>query len=333
MSASEPLDLRPVSRSRPKRADRNEYAESRLSRSCVNCKIVPAVQPRLFPDPQPLVERLGRDFFRQLPDSPGVYLMRDTADVILYVGKAKNLRKRLNSYRVANPDRMPRRHLRLLRAVARIELQECADELCALAKESELLLSLRPKFNRAGTWHASPRYFAWRCFTQELHLTILDAPKTDWQPHPPLGRNAVILRAAVARLFWVAVHPRLGFAGLPNGWFHGVFGPDIVIPCGPLIEQAARRLEALLSGQTSEFCSWIRAQMPDSLHRFDQAAIDAELENLTELIGPKTHQQTENPPSQDALQKVAVRTCSKSDVVRSAACRSAKAAAVRTSIR
>ena len=49
--------------------------------------------------------------------------MHDAADVVLYVGKAKNLRKRLNNYRVANSDRMARRHLRLLRAVVRIEMQ------------------------------------------------------------------------------------------------------------------------------------------------------------------------------------------------------------------
>ena len=91
-------------------------------------------------------------FFRQLTDRPGVYLMHDAAGLVLYVGKAKNLRKRLGSYRVANPDRLGRRHLRLLSQVARIELQECLDESAALAKEAELLLALKPKFNRAGVW-------------------------------------------------------------------------------------------------------------------------------------------------------------------------------------
>src|SRR5512142_2472774 len=101
-------------------------------------------QMLLFPDPRPLVERLGVDFFRQAPECPGVYLMRDSSEVVLYVGKARNLRQRLGAYRVANPDRLRRRHLRLLHAVKRIELQECPDEQSALTREAELLLALRP---------------------------------------------------------------------------------------------------------------------------------------------------------------------------------------------
>src|SRR5438046_1372219 len=119
-------------------------------------------QMLLFPDPRPLVEILGPAFFRDAPQNPGVYLMRDSFDQILYVGKARNLKKRLGSYRVANPDRLRRRHLKLLRAVARIELRECVTEAAALATESELLRSLRPRFNRAGTWPAPPRCLSWR---------------------------------------------------------------------------------------------------------------------------------------------------------------------------
>src|SRR5688572_32829653 len=107
------------------------------------------MQSRLFPDPQPLVERLGREFFRQLPETPGVYLMRDSAAEVLYVGKAKNLRKRVCSYRVANPERMPRRTLRLLRLVENIHWEECTDERSALRRETELLLALKPRFNRS----------------------------------------------------------------------------------------------------------------------------------------------------------------------------------------
>src|SRR5580765_6174307 len=129
-------------------------------------------QTLLFPDPRPLVERLGVEFFRQAPQSPGVYLMRDATDTVLYVGKAKNLRKRLASYRVANPERMPRRHLRLLRAVERIELRECEDESAAIATESGLLRVLRPRFNRAGTWPGTRRLLAWRATEDGLDLAV-----------------------------------------------------------------------------------------------------------------------------------------------------------------
>ena len=109
----------------------------------------------LFPPPRPLVERLGEDFFRRLPSRPGVYLMCGPYEGVLYVGKAKNLRRRLASYRVANPERMPRRLIRLLHQVARIEFDVCADEQTATWREEMLICLLAPKFNRAGkSWIA-----------------------------------------------------------------------------------------------------------------------------------------------------------------------------------
>jgi excinuclease UvrABC nuclease subunit len=170
-----------------------------------------------------LVERLGQDFFRQLTERPGVYLMRDAQENVLYVGKAKNLKKRLNSYRVANPDRLARRHLRLLRAVARIELQECADEAAALAKEAELLLALKPKFNRAGTWPATPRFLVWQ-WDETLALAISETPAAGWQAFGPFGSGIVHLRAALLRLLWFALNPASGSTAMPAGWAHGASG-------------------------------------------------------------------------------------------------------------
>jgi len=110
----------------------------------------------LFPPPAPLIERLGEEFFRALPSTPGVYLMCGAGEGVLYVGKARNLRKRLSSYRVANPERFPRRMIRLLHRVTRIEWDECSTEAAARHREEELICVLMPRFNAAGkAWPVS----------------------------------------------------------------------------------------------------------------------------------------------------------------------------------
>src|SRR5580700_6823054 len=191
---------------------------------------MPLSQSLLFPDPRPLVERLGRDFFRQLPDRPGVYLMRDARDTVLYVGKAKNLRKRLGSYRVANPDRMPRRHLRLLRAVEQIKIQECPDERAAFQREAHLLRTLNPRFNRAGTWPGAPKFLAWKSTGAGLHITIPETPEPGWRSHGPIGAGARRLRgAAVGRLRWFAFCPARGISLMPAGWVRGHYGETFIL--------------------------------------------------------------------------------------------------------
>ena len=126
----------------------------------------------LIPDARPLERRLGRKFFRQAPRRPGVYLMRDAEGKVVYVGKAKDLRQRLNNYRIANPDRMPRRHLRMVQEVKRIDFEFCPSESSALKHEAKLLRSLKPKFNRAGVWPGKPRFIVWR---SEEHTSELQS--------------------------------------------------------------------------------------------------------------------------------------------------------------
>jgi excinuclease UvrABC nuclease subunit len=104
----------------------------------------------LFEPPKPLVERFGNEFFRALPERPGVYLMCGASEGVLYVGKARNLRKRLAAYRVANPERMSRRIIRLLHQTLRIEWDECSTEEAARYREELLICVLAPKFNSVG---------------------------------------------------------------------------------------------------------------------------------------------------------------------------------------
>ena len=244
-----------------------------------------ASQTLLFPDPRPLVERLGQDFFRKMTDRPGVYLMQDAAGLVLYVGKAKNLRHRLGSYRVANPDRMGRRHLRLLRQVVRIELQECADELAALAKEAELLRALKPKFNRAGVWPATPRLLVWRWAGRTLELAISERPSIDWQVFGPFGSGAVFLRAALVRLLWYALNPTSGSTTMPHGWLHGRLGAIAAIEANQSgIDLVLRKL---FEGDTDGFVAWIGEQTKSMVKAYDLEMRDSDLETVTNFIQAK----------------------------------------------
>jgi predicted GIY-YIG superfamily endonuclease len=249
-------------------------------------------QTLLFPDPKPLVERLGREFFRHLPECPGVYLMRDEQENILYVGKAKNLKQRLNSYRVANPDRLSRRHLRLLRSVARIELQACPDESAALAREAELLLALKPKFNRAGTWPASPRYLVWRRDGARLALAIAESPASGWQAFGPFGGGVIHLRAALARLFWYALNSATGSSTMPAGWMHGRLGAMALVTEAPTAEPGFtgldRILATLMAGDTEAFVDLVGDQTKLLIQAHDVARRDADLETVSGFMEAKS---------------------------------------------
>ena len=83
---------------------------------------------------------------RLAPTSPGVYRMLSAANDVLYVGKAKNVRKRLASYaRVTAPQ--PARIQRMIAATVSIEIVSTATETEALLLEANLIKQLRPRFN------------------------------------------------------------------------------------------------------------------------------------------------------------------------------------------
>jgi excinuclease ABC subunit C len=83
---------------------------------------------------------------RHAPTSPGVYRMLNAASDVLYVGKAKNVRKRLASYaRISAPQ--PARILRMIAATATVEIVSTATETEALLLEANLIKQLRPRFN------------------------------------------------------------------------------------------------------------------------------------------------------------------------------------------
>jgi excinuclease ABC subunit C len=83
---------------------------------------------------------------RLAPTSPGVYRMLNAANDVLYVGKAKNVRKRLSSYARANAPQ-PARILRMIAATVSVEIVSTGTETEALLLEANLIKQLRPRFN------------------------------------------------------------------------------------------------------------------------------------------------------------------------------------------
>jgi excinuclease ABC subunit C len=83
---------------------------------------------------------------RTFPQTPGVYLMKDAAGRVIYVGKAKNLRARAGSYflKAAAEDR---RTADLVREIRDIDYLEAESEVDALLMESRLVKDVQPRFN------------------------------------------------------------------------------------------------------------------------------------------------------------------------------------------
>ena len=95
----------------------------------------------LIQEPERLEKRL-----QEIPTDPGVYLMRDQSDRILYIGKSKKLRSRVRSY-FRKSQTLSDRIAMMVRQVAEIEFIVTDTEAEALALESNLVKQHQPYFN------------------------------------------------------------------------------------------------------------------------------------------------------------------------------------------
>ena len=87
-----------------------------------------------------------RDFVKRLPDQPGVYRMMDRAGDVLYVGKAKSLKKRVANY-AAGKGHGGNRTAKMIAETAHMEFVTTQTETEALLLEANLIKRLRPRFN------------------------------------------------------------------------------------------------------------------------------------------------------------------------------------------
>ena len=91
--------------------------------------------------------RKSAEKVRSFPQTPGVYLMKDSSGVVIYIGKAKNLRARAGSYfHVAAAQEA--RTAEWIHEIADIDYMECASEVDALLTENRLIKDIQPRYNK-----------------------------------------------------------------------------------------------------------------------------------------------------------------------------------------
>lgn len=83
---------------------------------------------------------------KKLPGKPGVYLMHDSQDAIIYVGKAVSLKNRVRSYFRASTKKTPKIQ-KMVSLIARFEYIVTDSELEALVLENNLIKEYSPKYN------------------------------------------------------------------------------------------------------------------------------------------------------------------------------------------
>jgi excinuclease ABC subunit C len=86
-----------------------------------------------------------KEVVKTLPNRPGVYRMISASSKVLYVGKAKNLKKRVISY--SHVDKLPNRLKRMVSETLTMEIVTTSTEIEALLLESNLIKKLQPKYN------------------------------------------------------------------------------------------------------------------------------------------------------------------------------------------
>lgn len=98
------------------------------------------------PQPKPTVKikkKLGHDI-AGLPQSPGIYYFLNSKEEIIYIGKAKSLKDRINSYFASTA---PRKTKKILANTSRLKIELTNSELTALLAEAEMIKLVKPKFN------------------------------------------------------------------------------------------------------------------------------------------------------------------------------------------
>jgi excinuclease ABC subunit C len=221
----------------------------------------------------------------QIPESPGVYRFRDQRGRVIYVGKAKSLRQRLNQYFADFASLHPRTQM-MLQTAAGVEWTVVGTEVEALQLEYSWIKEFDPRFNIKYRDDKSYPYLAVTMAEEYPRVMVMRGAKRKGTryfgpySHAWAIRDTVdtLLRVFPVRTCSAGVFKRSGQIGRPC--LLGYIG-KCSAPCVKRISAEEHRALAedfcdFMAGQTSRFASRLEAEMK-------QAAREEEFERAARL--------------------------------------------------
>jgi excinuclease ABC subunit C len=219
----------------------------------------------------------------EIPESPGVYRFRDQRGQVIYVGKAKSLRQRLNSYFADFASLHPRTQM-MLTTAAGVEWTVVGTEVEALQLEYSWIKEYDPRFNIKYRDDKSYPYLAVTMGEEYPRVMVMRGAKRKGTKyfgpysHAWAIRDTVdtLLRVFPVRTCSAGVFKRSGQIGRPC--LLGYIG-KCSAPCVKRISAEEHRRLAedfcdFMAGQTSRFASRLEAEMREAarLEEFERAA-------------------------------------------------------------
>ncbi|MBL7714556.1 MAG: GIY-YIG nuclease family protein [Bdellovibrionales bacterium] len=149
------------------------------------------------------------------PKSPGVYRFFDHDGKVIYVGKAKDLRRRLAQYRNAKRIKKHAKMRRILTDAADLRWETTGTELQALILENQLIQEIRPRWNVVGAFSFLYPAVGVRQFGDHLELVFSSSPEKFDQSSQGFHWNGVFRSRSATKEFFEALQELLKWVGIP----------------------------------------------------------------------------------------------------------------------
>jgi excinuclease ABC subunit C len=158
----------------------------------------------------------GAEFLASLPGSPGVYLIYNNNDQLIYIGKAKNLKRRLSQYCHRLRRKKHRRMRAIVKEAARLDIQCTETHLDACLTEAMLIQKHRPRWNIVGAYCFLYPLIGIRCTNGDTEFCMTTTPEAVVKDHPGFEFHGAFRSRRITGDAFFALMRLLRFAGHAN---------------------------------------------------------------------------------------------------------------------